>query len=749
MKIYSRICGVLILIAFIIGFAPLAEAQTSGVQCDPNKSELKVNTHPSDLKAKWKLKDGSTWYNDEYTLKDLQPGQYVVEFEDLDDYDKPEDKIVSLTAGVKTELHGTYIGTKGSLKVDTHPSDLGAGWRLQGMTAWYADCYTLTGMDPGTYTIEFEPRVGYKEPDPKQVVVEIGKTTKVDAQYLEGDGTTGSLKVDTQPTGHSGGWRFPGMNTWWPDGHTEKGLAPGSYTVEFEPKDGWTHPAPLVAKVELGKTTVIKAQYLEGDGTTGSLKVDTHPTGRSGGWRIQGMNSWFPDCHTEKELQPGQYVVEFQPMAGLLHPSPRTVTVEIGKTTKVDGYYIEGNADKAHIMVDTHHSGLKAKWRLTSDGIWRNDEDIVNNLTPGTYTVEFEVISGYQTPPAKTVNLPAGVVTEVHYTYVKGGDDDTKGYVRVDIDPSGAREAGAAWSMTYDGKTEWRNSGQYIYNVEPGTYTISFNNIKGWTAPNAVELTVTAGKKAYHTAVYTEEQEEPMIRSFYADHRTIVAGDATKIHWFVEDATSVEIDGIGVDLGKTGVVDVSPATSTTYTITATGPGGSVTASIVVDVVESAKILSLSNESSPNSPVSANTNTLIQASVNGSREVKLIEKSTGKEVKEWQGDGPLEASVSPRKTTKYQLIAESAGNTDKKEITVYVTPKPVIKAFAVNKPFVNIPNTFVTFSWDVSGAKTIEIEYNGEVISKLAKDAAEKPVNISGIGTYTLVAKMPTALFARI
>lgn len=62
----------------------------------------------------------------------------------------------------------------------------------------------------------------------------------------------------------------------------------------------------------------------------------------------------------------------------------------------------------------------------------------------------------------------------------------------------------------------------------------------------------------------------------------INSGDQVTLSWQTVDATSVSIDGIG-NVPSSGVKTVTPAQSTTYHLTATGPGGTVDASASVTV----------------------------------------------------------------------------------------------------------------------------------------------------------------------
>ena len=76
----------------------------------------------------------------------------------------------------------------------------------------------------------------------------------------------------------------------------------------------------------------------------------------------------------------------------------------------------------------------------------------------------------------------------------------------------------------------------------------------------------------------------PIVASFTASKSTIDPGESTTLSWSVLGATSVSIDnGVGAQ-PLSGSVTVSPARTTTYTLTATGASGSTTAALTVTVV---------------------------------------------------------------------------------------------------------------------------------------------------------------------
>lgn len=96
------------------------------------------------------------------------------------------------------------------------------------------------------------------------------------------------------------------------------------------------------------------------------------------------------------------------------------------------------------------------------------------------------------------------------------------------------------------------------------------------TSRHALALLLLAGCSS------TPEAPAPSIGSFTADAATVAPGQSTTLRWSVTNATSLSIDhGIGVVTGTSAVVTL--ADTTTYTLTATGSGGSTNRSTTVTV----------------------------------------------------------------------------------------------------------------------------------------------------------------------
>ncbi|HEX7960710.1 MAG TPA: alkaline phosphatase family protein [Terriglobales bacterium] len=84
-------------------------------------------------------------------------------------------------------------------------------------------------------------------------------------------------------------------------------------------------------------------------------------------------------------------------------------------------------------------------------------------------------------------------------------------------------------------------------------------------------------------AMQPTTSKPPVISSFTAAATTITAGQSTPLTWTVTGATSVTIDnGVG-NVATSGSASVSPAQTTSYTLTASGSGGTSVAHVTITV----------------------------------------------------------------------------------------------------------------------------------------------------------------------
>jgi len=241
------------------------------------------------------------------------------------------------------------------------------------------------------------------------------------------------------------------------------------------------------------------------------------------------------------------------------------------------------------------------------------------------------------------------------------------------------------------------------------------------------------------TTVSTQSLGLISILVFQATPAQIVPGASSTLNWVVQNATSVTISPLTGSFNATsGSTVVSPAATTTYTLTATGPSGTtpVTATAVVTVT-AAPVLSpqiLRFDASPRSIAPGQTSTLSWTTT-GATAVSIS----------GLGSEPLNGSASTpalTTTTTYTLTATGANaSTVTAVITITVVPAtiPQIVVFNASPQTINAGQSS-QLCWQVTGATTINI--SGGVGSSLAANACQT-VSPQTTTTYTLTATNST------
>lgn len=218
--------------------------------------------------------------------------------------------------------------------------------------------------------------------------------------------------------------------------------------------------------------------------------------------------------------------------------------------------------------------------------------------------------------------------------------------------------------------------------------------------------------------------EPPSIALFSASPQTITAGSSTVLTWSCTGAASTWIDqGIGPVTGTTRVV--APASTTTYTLTATNVHGTATAHTTVIVQPDTTAPVIASFTATPSTIGPGGSAVLTWEATGADTLVLdpgIGEVTG-----------ANRTVSPSATTTYTLTANGPGGTVTAQVTVVVMPLPVIAAFAATPGTVG-PGGASVLSWNVSGAEALTIDNGVGAVS-----GASVVVRPSQTTTYRLTA----------
>ncbi len=380
---------------------------------------------------------------------------------------------------VEGEKHGSLTVTIEPPLVRLSPDAL---WKLTSGPDqdWHSSGYTVNDLPVGTYTINFNDVSGWIAPPDSEVTINEGPNSKSGTYSLN----LGTLTVTIEPpeVRSDARWRLAsGENTeWHSNAYTILDIPLGSYLLQFNDVPGWFKPADREITVE-GDINLKSGTYTKGTSLTVTIEPpEVQSTAR---WRLESGSdtSWHPGGYTFDNIAAGNYSILFNDVAGWETPLPVTITVNEGSNS-ASGTYKKSESDDGSLTVNIEPSevGSEAQWRLTSgpDTGWHSSGETIENLEPGSYTVQFNYVSGDWIKPGDIpVSIKEGS-NSVSATYTK---KDEEGSLTVTIEPEEVRSQ-AKWRLTSGPDTEWKQSGDTVPNIPVGEYTIELSEVTGWTA---------------------------------------------------------------------------------------------------------------------------------------------------------------------------------------------------------------------------------------------------------------------------
>ena len=220
------------------------------------------------------------------------------------------------------------------------------------------------------------------------------------------------------------------------------------------------------------------------------------------------------------------------------------------------------------------------------------------------------------------------------------------------------------------------------------------------------------------------------VNSFSATPSTIDKGGTSSLSWTTSDATRASIDqGVGSVTAASGSEDVKPASTTTYTLTGSGPGGNCSDSVTVTVrqpmasIEAASTTITQGESTT---LSWSTKNVTRASINPGIGVTVTPNTAGS------------TSVSPATKTTYTLTAiNSADVTLEPSVTINVTPKRCVVGSFSATPSTITAGGKSSLSWTTNDATSASIDQGVGSVTPVSGGSVS--VSPTATTTYTLTA----------
>ncbi|KGJ89257.1 hypothetical protein ND16A_2150 [Thalassotalea sp. ND16A] len=230
--------------------------------------------------------------------------------------------------------------------------------------------------------------------------------------------------------------------------------------------------------------------------------------------------------------------------------------------------------------------------------------------------------------------------------------------------------------------------------VSPTSTTTYILTAQGTDGPISAQTTVIVNPAPLSVSIDT----------FAATSTEITAGESTTLAWTTSNATSVSIDnGIG-SRPLNGSITVSPASTTTYILTAQGTDGPISAQITVTVNPAPLSVSIDTFAATSTEITVGESTTLNWTTSNATSVS-IDNGIGSQ--------PLNGgiTVSPASTTTYILTAQGTDGPISAQITVTVNPAPLpvsVDSFAATSTLITVGES-TTLNWTTSNATNVSID----------------------------------------
>ena len=154
------------------------------------RGSLTVNLEPQgaiDEGAEWRIVGTPNWHSSGRLRESIRSGDWVIEFKDIPNWNKPDNFKIVLNPGEDVTVTGVYRAERrATLTVTIEPRRAvtdGAMWRIAGTQEWLESGRTVDNVTPGQVTIEFKNAPEWKKPDDLVVTVNPREEAQATATY--------------------------------------------------------------------------------------------------------------------------------------------------------------------------------------------------------------------------------------------------------------------------------------------------------------------------------------------------------------------------------------------------------------------------------------------------------------------------------------------------------------------------------------------------------------------------------------
>ncbi|HGJ63956.1 TPA: hypothetical protein ENS27_01050, partial [bacterium] len=347
---------------------------------------------------------------------------------------------------------------------------------------------TKTNALVGQYTINYGEVAGYTTPPSETKVLALGGTITFDGQYIPKYGSIEvNCNIDQANFEISGpeGISYNGSGKNWSVAQT----LIGKYIITFMSVFGYKTPQPSVQTLsENGKIT-FTGNYEKL--VPGTIEVNTNLDEASfflnGASTFSGSGRYW----LKTDAPVGQYTIVYNEVDGYETPDPESKTLNSAGTIVFTGEYkkiypgtieVNTNIDEASFII---HGPVS----FNGNGKFWDQFDV----PVGTYTITYNKVDGYRTPPTETKTLKSGGKIIFNAKYRQIFPNAIEVYTNLD-----EAEFDITGPANYSGGgTEWIKT-----DVPVGDYTIRYKEVSGYKTPPSLTQKLLAGEVIIFIAEY-------------------------------------------------------------------------------------------------------------------------------------------------------------------------------------------------------------------------------------------------------
>ncbi len=324
-------------------------------------------------------------------------------------------------------------------------------------------------------------------------------------------------------------------------------------------------------------------------------------------------------------------------------------------------------------------------------GMTQHDGTLSLSLPAKTYTVKL-VKPGYTdfTPPQVTVSANGNVA--IPYQLEASTVKETTGLLTVQSEP------GAFVSIDGFAKGSVDSKGELILQVQEGSHKLDVN--KDGFQPFSKQFNIKASTKLPFPAKLAAvvkpveiPKAQPVTAFISTSVQRIEQGQSTTLSWQTANATDVSIDnGIG-PVSPSGQKDITPSSSTTFTLTAKGDGG--TQQRTVSVIVEPKVEKQNEPPKPPPPVDQgalvraaldNFNSALAAHDVGKMQSLGLKSGDAKNLRNFFKDSPTAKMSDDCPPSALSIAGDTATWACTETTTVVISGKPQSRSLGIRYTF---------------------------------------------------------------